>query len=47
MQQTYNLVSVYDPVAAVKWMAYDKNQWVSYDDEQTFKQKIDFANSLG
>jgi chitinase len=31
--------------AAVKWITWDSNQWVSYDDGDTFKQKRDFANS--
>ncbi|KAI4204800.1 MAG: hypothetical protein LQ350_000866 [Teloschistes chrysophthalmus] len=30
---------------AVKWITWDSNQWVSYDDADTFKQKRDFANS--
>jgi chitinase len=47
MQQSYNLVSVYDSVAAVKYIAWNQNQWVSYDDQETFQQKILYANSLG
>ncbi|KAG8722991.1 hypothetical protein FRC09_005227 [Ceratobasidium sp. 395] len=37
---------VWDKTAAVKY-AYWGNQWVSYDDTDTFKQKIDYANKLG
>lgn len=33
--------------AAVKQMVYDTNQWVTYDDEDTFKLRADFARSLG
>ncbi|KAF2154797.1 glycoside hydrolase family 18 protein [Myriangium duriaei CBS 260.36] len=33
-----------DKDAAVKQIVWDKNQWVSYDDEETFKMKIDYAN---
>ncbi|RDB24966.1 Chitotriosidase-1 [Hypsizygus marmoreus] len=34
-----------DEAAAVKMVVYDTDQWVSYDDEETFKLKIDYANS--
>ncbi|KAG6986626.1 hypothetical protein G7Y79_00075g098980 [Physcia stellaris] len=30
---------------AVKWITWNSNQWVSYDDADTFRQKKDFANS--
>ncbi|SPQ21515.1 573ac707-bdbf-4043-aed7-ea8e4da8fe9b [Thermothielavioides terrestris] len=39
-----NLKPVHDEKAAVKWITWDSNQWVSYDDQDTFKQKRDFAN---
>ena len=35
----------WDKTAGVKWITWDSNQWVSYDDADTFKQKRDFANS--
>jgi chitinase len=34
-----------DPVAAVKIVTWNSNQWVSYDDAQTLKMKVDYANS--
>ncbi|KAH9478589.1 Chitotriosidase-1 [Psilocybe cubensis] len=34
-----------DTKAAVKMVTYNNNQWVSYDDSDTFKMKIDYANS--
>ena len=34
-----------DKPAAVKYAVFDTNQWVSYDDADTFKLKIDYANS--
>ena len=37
----------YDKENAVKYIVWDQDQWVSYDDEETFKQKIEFANKLG
>lgn len=39
-------VEQYDATAAVKWMTWDTNQWVSYDDGVTMQEKIDAANSL-
>jgi chitinase len=35
-----------DETAAVKMVTYGGNQWVSYDDEDTMRMKIDFANKL-
>lgn len=43
--QKNNLKPVHDQVAGVKWATWNNNQWVSYDDADTFKQKRDFANS--
>lgn len=34
----------FDPVAAVKMVTWDGDQWVSWDDAQTLKLKIDYAN---
>ncbi|OCL06227.1 glycoside hydrolase family 18 protein, partial [Glonium stellatum] len=39
-----NLNPTWDKTAAVKWISWG-NQWVSYDDADTFQQKRDFANS--
>ncbi|KAL8730716.1 MAG: hypothetical protein Q9166_003908 [cf. Caloplaca sp. 2 TL-2023] len=41
------LIPYYDKENAVKYIVWDQDQWVSYDDEVTFKQKIEFANKLG
>ncbi|KAI0595746.1 carbohydrate-binding module family 18 [Biscogniauxia sp. FL1348] len=37
----------HDKENAVKYITWNQDQWVSYDDAETFKQKIDFANKLG
>lgn len=37
--------STLDEDAAVKVLIFDENQWVTYDDEETFKKKADFARS--
>ncbi|KAF3021588.1 hypothetical protein E8E14_013534 [Neopestalotiopsis sp. 37M] len=36
---------VWDKTAGVKWITWDSNQWISYDDDDTFDQKRKFANS--
>ncbi|PLB44327.1 bacteriodes thetaiotaomicron symbiotic chitinase [Aspergillus steynii IBT 23096] len=35
----------YDETAGVNWMTWSGDQWVSFDDGRTLKQKADFANS--
>lgn len=34
----------FDPIAAVKIVTWDTNQWVSWDDTETLKMKVDYAN---
>lgn len=34
-----------DDSAAVKMVVYDIDQWVSYDDAETLKMKVDYANA--
>jgi len=47
IDQVSGLKPIHDEQAAVKYVVFDNNQWVSYDDADTFKQKIDWANSVG
>ncbi|KAI3338994.1 carbohydrate-binding module family 18 [Ustulina deusta] len=47
IRSQYNLVTVDDTVAEVNYFTYDQNQWVSYDDVNTLKAKIDYANKNG
>ncbi|KAH8895714.1 hypothetical protein GQ53DRAFT_853840 [Thozetella sp. PMI_491] len=42
-----NLEPYWDKENAVKYMTWDNDQWVSYDDQDTFQQKIQYANSQG
>lgn len=42
-----NLSPYYDKEAQAKYVVWDNDQWVSYDDADTFQAKIDFANNLG
>ncbi|UDD56741.1 hypothetical protein AFCA_013302 [Aspergillus flavus] len=41
------ITPVHDKVAAFLHFTYDKDQWISYDDKTTFKQKLDWARSVG
>jgi len=60
---TSSIVPVFDQAAAVKYINWNGNQWVSvsanqqtvahfrlilvqYDDDQTLKMKMDYANSI-
>lgn len=43
----HKLKPIHDKEAAAKYIIWNRDQWVSYDDEETFKQKIDFFNKLG
>jgi chitinase len=42
-----NLKPYYDQTAQAKYIVWNNDQWVSYDDADTFKAKVDFANNLG
>jgi chitinase len=37
----------HDQAAAVKYFTFDHDQWISFDDEETFKQKTDWATEIG
>jgi len=39
------LTPILDKAAAIKYTAYNKTQWVSYDDDETIRMKQDFASS--
>jgi len=47
LKQAPNLRTVFDTDAAVKYLTFDSNQWVSYDDADTFKIKLAWANQVG
>ncbi|KAJ7140504.1 hypothetical protein C8R43DRAFT_892711, partial [Mycena crocata] len=36
---------VFDEAAAVKYITWNNDQWVSYDDAQTLQMKVNYANS--
>ncbi|KAL5365893.1 bacteriodes thetaiotaomicron symbiotic chitinase [Aspergillus floccosus] len=41
----YSVNINYDEAAGVNWMTWSSNQWVSFDNGRTLRQKADFANS--
>ena len=41
------IVVRHDVAATVKYFSWGSNQWIAYDDADTFKQKVDWANSVG
>ncbi|EHA19726.1 hypothetical protein ASPNIDRAFT_122397, partial [Aspergillus niger ATCC 1015] len=43
--EDYSVNVKYDETAGVNWMTWSGNQWVSFDNARTLKQKADFANS--
>ncbi|KAJ1326789.1 chitinase [Microdochium nivale] len=44
---TKKVKPVHDKEAGVKYITWNSDQWVSYDDKETFKQKKDLAAKLG
>ncbi|RDW92951.1 uncharacterized protein DSM5745_00273 [Aspergillus mulundensis] len=42
-----NLDPVHDELNAVKYITWNQDQWVSFDDQDTIQAKIEFANSKG
>ena len=41
------ITPTHDEKSAVNYFTFDNDQWVSYDDDRTFKQKVDWANGVG
>ncbi|KAI9150010.1 Chitotriosidase-1 [Paramyrothecium foliicola] len=42
-----DLKPYYEKEHEVKYIVWNENQWVSYDDEETIRGKLEFANDLG
>ncbi|KAJ7502451.1 hypothetical protein B0H11DRAFT_1712411, partial [Mycena galericulata] len=40
------LEPIFDEAAAVKYITWNNDQWVSYDDAQTLQMKLNYANSI-
>lgn len=47
LDQISGLTPVHDEDAAVKYVVWNSDQWISYDDGDTFAQKLAWANSIG
>jgi chitinase len=41
------ITPTHDKANAANYFTFDNDQWVSYDDAVTFKEKVDWANSVG
>ncbi|KAF2824330.1 glycoside hydrolase [Ophiobolus disseminans] len=47
LKQNPSLKPIHDKDASVKYLVYNNDQWLSYDDAQTMKQKREWANKIG
>lgn len=47
LKQHPELKPVYDKEAGVKYLVYNQDQWLSYDDAQSMRQKREWANKIG
>lgn len=46
LSDTSDLLETFDNEAAVKYITWNGDQWVSYDDAQTLQMKLAYANSI-
>jgi hypothetical protein len=44
-QDELSAVVKYDKKSSVKWMTYGSNQWVSFDDAESFQEKLKYQHS--
>lgn len=47
LKKISDIVPVHDKDAAVLYFQWDNDQWISYDNETTFKQKLEWAKDMG
>lgn len=47
LKKNPNIKVIHDKESAVKYFTFDTNQWISYDDKDTLKQKVEWANAAG
>lgn len=47
LNQNPSISPIHDTTDAVMYFTFDKNQWVSFDNKNTFQQKVDWANGVG
>ncbi|KAK7955358.1 glycosyl hydrolases family 18-domain-containing protein [Apiospora saccharicola] len=45
--EKHKLKPYYDKKNQVKWIVWNNDQWISYDDEETIEAKVKFANEQG
>ncbi|KAK5127248.1 hypothetical protein LTR08_004478 [Meristemomyces frigidus] len=47
LKQNPSITPTHDTTNGVMYFTFNKNQWVSFDNQATFKQKVDWANGVG
>ncbi|KAJ5956606.1 hypothetical protein N7501_010885 [Penicillium viridicatum] len=47
LQKDSTITPIHDEEAAVLYFTWNKDQWISYDNGTTFKQKLDWATHVG
>jgi Chitinase len=47
LQKDSAITPIHDEEAAVLYFTWNKDQWISYDNGTTFKQKLDWATHVG
>lgn len=47
LQKNPSIKLIHDSDAAVKYMTFNIDQWISFDDAESFKQKLDWARDIG
>ncbi|KAG4436704.1 hypothetical protein IFR05_007818 [Cadophora sp. M221] len=47
MKKIYGFKPIFDEKTAVKYFAFNEDQWVSYDDAETLQLKVDYAQKQG
>lgn len=47
LNQNPSISPIHDTTNAVMYFTFNKDQWVSFDNKDTFQQKVDWANGVG
>ena len=47
LNQNPSISPIHDTTDAVMYFTFNNDQWVSFDNKDTFQQKVDWANGVG
>lgn len=47
MKKIYGYKPIFDEKTAVKYFAFNEDQWVPYDDAETLQLKVEYAQKQG